>query len=93
MRFAESQVVTDPAGCCRVIADVVSQITGEMFTELAETLLVRATSRWTREQANLGCDNYWNRKWTQALIKEVLSPFYPLKHLPPMNEHEQRRVG
>ena len=74
VRFAESQVVTDPAGCCRVIADIISQITGETFADLAETPPVHPTPRWTREQANLWAEADYRKLFLEQAEREAVQP-------------------
>lgn len=73
-RFAESQTVTNPSGCCRVVADVVSRITGEVFPALAETMPVEPVPRWTREQANVWSENDYRRPFLEQAEREVKQP-------------------
>jgi hypothetical protein len=53
IRFAEEQVVKDPKGCCKVIADVVETLTGDKTysRRLKNVDTVSPVEQWTKEQA------------------------------------------
>jgi hypothetical protein len=53
IRFAEEQVVKDPKGCCKVIADVVETLTGDKTysRRLKNVDAVSPVEQWTKEQA------------------------------------------
>jgi hypothetical protein len=53
IRFAEEQVVKDPKGCCKVIADVVETLTGDKTysRRLKNVDALSPVEQWTKEQA------------------------------------------
>ncbi len=53
IRFAEEQVVSQPARCCRFIANVLAKVTGntEMNKQFADVLPVTPMKQWSRPQA------------------------------------------
>lgn len=54
IRFAEEQVVSQPARCCRVIANVLAKVTGDtaITKQFANVSSITPVKQWSRPQAN-----------------------------------------
>ena len=89
VRFAEAQVVTDPRGCCRVVADVVAQITGEVFSGLADTPPVAPVPRWTRAQANLWSETDYRKPFLEQAEREAAQPLAASQRAFTPSPHQQ----
>ncbi len=87
VRFAESQVVLDPEGCCRVLADIIMRVTGETFSDLTDAEPVTPTPRWTRAQANTWAEENYRYAFIERAEREAdqplpvaARPFVPSPH-------------
>lgn len=90
VRFSEQQVVEDPDGCAKVIADLVARLTGVKTPSLAETLPVNPQPRWTRETANILASQDFRATLTATLKPKTEKPTpKPSKPFQP-SEYQQR---
>lgn len=91
VRFSEQQVLTDPVGCCKVVQQLIEQVTLEKHGALERVSPVAPHPRWDRQTANLWAETEFRKTYQQGITasRQVEGPAGPQKPEPEPSEHQK----